>query len=106
VTVEQRRLAALALAACAWLLGLELLGIEEAVAYMAPTLVLLVPLLLGRYPGERAIAAALDRRRHGAPRRPAASQRPRRTFRAGVARGGALLAARLAGRAPPAGVHP
>jgi hypothetical protein len=106
VTAERHRLVALALAASAWLLGLELLGVEEAVAYLAPTLVLLVPLLLGRYPGERAMAAALGRGPSRAKRRPATMHRPRTRFRSRVPRGGALLAARLAGRAPPSGIRP
>jgi hypothetical protein len=69
--------------------------------YALPLLVLLVALLLGRYPGERLILAVATRRR----------RRRRRLVRLGsrrallgstkVPRGGDLLARALAGRAPP-----
>jgi len=73
----------------------------HALAYLAPLLALLCALLLGRYPGERALCRRLPRSR---PRRPGrtAPQR-RRTARALLPRGGALLANGLAGRAPPHG---
>lgn len=75
----------------------------HALLALAPITVLLGLLARGHYPGEAAIAAARDRRS-----RPVA---PPRRFAAGVLvvlplrillpRGGALLARRLAGRAPP-----
>lgn len=104
MTAEQRRLSALALAACAWLLGLQLLGSEEALAYLTPTLLLLVPLLLGRYPGERAMAAGIERTTRRP--RPSRARRPPTRFRSHLPRGGLLLAARLAGRAPPFAARP
>jgi hypothetical protein len=70
-------------------------------AYLAPLLVLLVVLLLGRYPGERALRRRLERPRRPRVPAPAASHRTR--VRRGLPRGGALLAAGLAGRAPPLG---
>jgi hypothetical protein len=72
-----------------------------ALAYLAPLLVLLLALLLGRYPGERALRRRLERPR---PRRAHVQSGPRRSpARSCLPRGGALLAAGLAGRAPPLG---
>jgi hypothetical protein len=94
---EQRRMALLALIASAWVLGAALLGGPEALGYLAPTLVLVGLLVLGRYPGERALA-----RRAARPRalRPAPLLAPARARRI-LPRGGVLLASGLAGRAPP-----
>jgi hypothetical protein len=70
--------------------------------YLVPLLLVVAPLIAGRYPGERAlIARARIPRRQRRPR-PAPSTRPRTPPRHLVPRGGALLAAALAGRAPPA----
>jgi periplasmic copper chaperone A len=70
------------------------------VFYLLPALGLLAALLLGHYPGERLLFAVARRRR---PRRVvAAPSRPRHLFaRPRLPRGGALLGAALAGRAPP-----
>lgn len=68
-----------------------------------PLLALLAALLLGRYPGHKAIVrlserlAARSRPRRGAARRPCAP-RPPRSF---APAGGLLLALGLCGRAPP-----
>jgi hypothetical protein len=73
---------------------------SAALLYLLPALLLLAPLVLGRYPGERLLRAAVDglrrRRRPGEPHRlrQLASLAP-------LPRGGALLASALAGRAPP-----
>ena len=67
---------------------------------LAPALIVVVALLLFRYPGERLIArarrcfAARGAMRAGAI--VARSQRPRQ-----IARGGTLLAHRISGRGPP-----
>jgi periplasmic copper chaperone A len=69
--------------------------------YALPALALLAALLLGHYPGERLLLAAAARRR---PPRPAATVPPLRHLvfaRPRLPRGGALLGAALAGRAPP-----
>lgn len=77
-------------------------GISGDVLLAAPALVLLLPLLAGRYVGEDGIA------RLGAilatPRRPVAARAalPRRAPRV-PARGGRLIAVALAQRGPPAG---
>jgi hypothetical protein len=76
--------------------------VVEVVAYLAPVLALVCALLLGRYPGERALRRRLARRRH--PRRSGATTTaPQRAARTLLPRGGALLADGLAGRAPPLG---
>jgi hypothetical protein len=74
----------------------------DVIALLAPMLALLCALLLGRYPGERALRRRLVRSR--GPRGPKALARtPRRPARSRLPRGGALLAHSLAGRAPPSG---
>lgn len=77
-------------------------GLDVTLLHLVPALVLLVPLLGGRYLGEDAIAAAAAAWVARAPR--AASSLPVRGPRAprSVVRGGALLARGLAERGPPA----
>jgi hypothetical protein len=91
---------ALAATTSLWVVLLTLAGAEGAVLYLAPALLMAVPLLWGRYPAERALARLASRRR----RRPQASvqpsTRPRFARRLPV-RGSLLLAHSLAGRAPP-----
>lgn len=71
-----------------------------ALLYLLPALLILLPLLCGRYPGERLLRAISARPLRLAPAPPA----PRRRFHLPVPlpRGGSLLASALAGRAPPA----
>jgi uncharacterized protein len=78
--------------------------LTTAVLYLLPALLLLLPLLCGRYPGERLLRAISARPRQlpGPPRAP----RRRSCFPAPLPRGGALLASALAGRAPPAAAQP
>jgi hypothetical protein len=97
---EQRRMAVVSLIVAVWVLGTAVLGVADALGYLAPALVLLALLALGRYPGEDAYVRRLTGR--------IATRRPRAIplwwtppVRAVVARGGVLLAAGLAGRAPP-----
>jgi hypothetical protein len=72
----------------------------SALFYLLPALLLLGALLLGRYLGERLLLAAARR-----PRRPVRAARTAlrrgRPRLASLPRGSALLAAALAGRAPP-----
>jgi hypothetical protein len=68
---------------------------------LAPLLVLLCALVLGRYPGERAFRRRVARQRTVRRRPPRVASR-RRDAPALLPRGGALLASALAGRAPPA----
>ena len=77
-------------------------GISGDVLLAAPALVLLLPLLAGRYVGEDGIAR-LGALVHEPRRRPAVAHAtpPRRAPRV-LARGGGLLAVALARRGPPA----
>jgi hypothetical protein len=68
---------------------------------LAPALALAAVLSLRRYPGERVIASLRARRTRRSPH--TAFVRPRvRSRIAGATHGGRLIAASLAGRAPPA----
>jgi len=95
-------LLALAIGALAWGLSQAGTGIGYDALYLVPPLMLMLPLLAGRYPGEQRIASL---------GRPASSPVPRRTEpRTGrpraaarlLPRGGALLAGAMAVRPPPA----
>jgi len=89
---------AVAVMAGLWLAGLHVGGLDTGLLFLAPAFLLLLPLLAGRYVGERALAPLC------APgRRPAALaiRLPRPTPRL-VPRGGLLVGCSLAGRAPPA----
>jgi hypothetical protein len=84
--------------AALWLLGLHVGGLDTGLLFLAPAFVLLLPLLAGRYVGERALTPL-----RSAVRRPvaAALHLPRPRLRL-VPRGGLLVGCSLAGRAPPA----
>ncbi len=92
----------LAAVAALWLLALAVVGVEETLAHLAPVLLLALPLLAGRYPGERALGRTPCRpiRRR---RRLPSGMTPSLPFVAVAPRGGRLVAASLAGRAPPGG---
>jgi hypothetical protein len=96
---DLRMLLFLAAVAALWMLTQGIAGLDSAWLTMAPALLIVVPLVGGRYVG----ADALRRRTRCAPRRPrgpvalVARPRPPRAMR----RGGLLVARRLAGRAPP-----
>ena len=77
-------------------------GFEESLAYAAPLLVLLLPLLAGRFLGEDRIARFVVRARRRS-RRAAALPVPTAWLRAprSVPRGGRLIARGLAVRPPP-----
>ena len=86
----------------AGLLACQLLGASSGLLYLVPALVVLVPLLAHRYPGERRIAALAVRRRPPVRRRPSRARLAhRRPLLLAPPAGGALLAFELAGRAPP-----
>jgi hypothetical protein len=100
--VTDRRSLAFAALTGVWLLGLELLGVEAALAYLAPALLILLPLLGGRYPGDEALVRVASRRAPvGARREGAPAMSRRRQDAALLPRGGRLVGAALAGRAPP-----
>jgi uncharacterized protein len=69
--------------------------------YLVPALLLLVALLLGHYPGERLLLAAARRRPASAVTTAVPPPRHLLFVRPRLPRGGALLGAALAGRAPP-----
>jgi hypothetical protein len=75
----------------------------SAFLYALPALALLAALLLGRYPGERLIFAAVARARRRPRRAPQTAPRLASLDRATLPRGGKLLARALAGRPPPHG---
>jgi hypothetical protein len=87
-----------------WTLGMLVLGVSDALIYLAPALLILLPLLSGRYPGDEALVRAARRADPRARRLPPVEPRPARTPIAELLpRGGRLVGAALAGRAPPAG---
>ena len=100
--MTDRHSLAFAALTCVWLLGLELLGVEAAFAYLAPALLILLPLLGGRYPGEEALVRAAARRAPPACGGPPPAMPRRRAPGVLLPRGGRLVGAALAGRAPPA----
>jgi hypothetical protein len=94
---------ALALAALGLTVALALLGIAAAFAYASPVLLLLLPLLGGRYIGAERLERAISRgRRTPARRRPALAAAWRGPERATLPRGGRLIGFSLAVRPPPA----
>jgi hypothetical protein len=78
-----------------------LTGLHETLAYAAPLLVVLLPLLAGRFLGEDSIVRLATRGRR--PRRRALAIAPTGWLRGGhpVPRGGRLIARGLAVRPPP-----
>jgi uncharacterized protein len=72
---------------------------ESSLLYLAPALLILLPLAFDRYPGERLLQAAIGRPWEGC--RPTRPSRRRLHLPPPLPRGGALLASALAGRGPP-----
>jgi hypothetical protein len=98
-----RPLLAIAVLGVAITLAETVSGLDTGLLLLSPALVLLLPLLAGRYVGEAtlerlAARVAPPRRRRRARSAPLV---PRRRPRATPVRGGRLLASALAGRAPP-----
>jgi len=77
-------------------------GMAAGLAYLGPGMFIFLLLWLGRYPGEKAIRALIVRARLRRARPTPARRAP---LRVRLPRGGALLAAALAGRAPPLGMR-
>jgi len=98
---DRHILLALAAVSLAFAILQSATGISPDVLLAVPALLLLMPLVAGRYVGEDGLARLAGRR--AAPRRrtPARLGARRRTPRA-LARGGRLIAAALAERGPPA----
>lgn len=92
------------LAVTAWLLVHGVGCADEGLVMLAPALAFAVPLLTGRYVGERTMTRVRSARATvPVPRRRSTAARPkRRPSLALVPRGGLLLASSLATRPPPA----
>jgi hypothetical protein len=82
--------------------GLVLTGSTTPLLFLAPWLLVLAPLLAGRYVGERSLLRMARAVRRRPPARRAASRpAPRRPTVRGLPRGGRLIACSLAVRPPP-----
>ncbi len=90
-----------------WALTLALLGSTDALFFMAPALLIAVPLFAGRYLGESLIERLARRRDRPHRRRTAAGPSlPRLGAPVGPPRGARLIAFSLAKRPPPAALLP
>jgi hypothetical protein len=98
---ERRLTCGLFAVTAVWSLALAALGATAGVLFVAPALLLAVPLALGRYLGEGALAAGVARRRTATPRPRRASRPSLRSARRAAPRGGRLIAFHLAKRPPP-----
>lgn len=99
---DLRPLAAIAVLGVAIALAETVTGLDTGLLLLSPALVLLLPLLAGRYLGEETLERLVARRApRGRHTRPASSPLPRRRPRAVVQRGGRLIASALAERGPP-----
>ena len=96
---------ALAVTVC-WAFALALSGSTDALLFLAPALLIVAPLLAGRYPGEELISKLVARRSRR-PRRSAVAPAPApRPPVAWSPRGTRLLAFSRAERPPPLGLLP
>jgi hypothetical protein len=87
-----------------WALALALSGSTDTLLFLAPALLIVAPLIAGRYPGEELIAKLVVRRSRR-PRRPAVAPAPvSRPPIARSPRGTRLLAFSRAERPPPFGL--
>jgi hypothetical protein len=78
-----------------------MMGLSADLLLLSPALLLLLPLLLGRYPGAKRLERLAARARPARRRRPLPLAPPRRRPRAAV-HTGRVLAFALAERGPPA----
>ena len=101
---DQRLMVIFASMASLAMLLAAMAGHTEILAYAAPLLVLLLPLLAGRFVGEERIARAAARIRRARRPRPAVAAEPVTWLRGMtlIPRGGRLIARALAVRPPPA----
>src|SRR4051812_50013351 len=93
------------LVVASWMVAEALTGCQAGLLYLAPALVLALPLLLGRYVGEEQLVELAARPLEQTHRRALRLARPRRYAR-GVPRGGRVGAPRVGQRAPPPGAPP
>jgi hypothetical protein len=99
---HQRMLLALAVVAVTVPVLESVLHLSSGVLFVLPALLLAVPLLFGRYLGERTLSRLAGKLTPQRPRRTAARPRVRPTLVL-LPRGGRLIAASLAVRPPPRG---
>jgi hypothetical protein len=92
---------AFALVVAAWMVAQALTGTETGLLYLAPALVLALPLVLGRYVGEEQLAVLAGTSRGRVARVRVRISAPRGYVRV-MHRGGRLVASALAKRPPPA----
>lgn len=86
--------------ALGWALALALLGSTETLLFLAPALLIAIPLASGRYLGEELIAKLVERRGDSRRRGVSVAPAPRRP-RVWLPRGTGLIAFSLAERPPP-----
>jgi hypothetical protein len=91
---------AFALLVLAWMVAETLSGSATGLLYVAPALVLALPLVLGRFPGEDRLAGLAGASRAPIARAAARIPAPRSYVRV-MQRGGRLVASALAKRPPP-----
>jgi hypothetical protein len=92
---------AFTLVVAAWMVAQALTGTETGLLYLAPALVLALPLVLGRYLGEEQLAVLAGTSRARGARVRARISTPRGYVRV-MHRGGRLVASAMAKRPPPA----
>jgi len=85
-----------------WVALLAVTGSTEALLFMAPALLIAIPLFAGRYVGEELIVKLAERRPRGRRRPGAAPSLPLPAPPTWLARGARLVAFALAKRPPPA----
>jgi hypothetical protein len=98
---DLRPLLAIALLGVVVALGETVTGLHSGLLLLSPALVLLLPLLAGRYVGEAHLRRLAGRRTAVRRPRPVSAPLPRRRPHAAVVRGGRLVASALAVRGPP-----
>jgi hypothetical protein len=89
-----------------WVAVLALTGSTEALLFLAPALLIAIPLLGGRYLGEELIVRLANRRARPRARASAPARRLPAAPATWVPRGARLLAASLAKRPPPVALLP
>lgn len=94
-----------ALVVAGWMVAEALTGTQTGLLYLAPALVLALPLLLGRYVGEERLAELAGRSVTPLRRRVLKVPGPRSFVRV-MQRGGRLVASGMAKRPPPAAELP
>lgn len=96
---------ALAVTVC-WVAALALTGSTDALLFLAPALLIAIPLLGGRFIGEELIARLAARRARPRPRSASAPLAPPPAPATWLPRGARLIASALAKRPPPAALLP